>query len=54
MELSEIEVKEILLLEEMNLLAAKRLMKPNLEHSRRMNQIFRELHDLTGDKKYLL
>lgn len=40
--------------EEMTLLACKRLMKPSVEASRRMYQIFHELHELTGDKKYLL
>lgn len=52
--MTDIEVKETLLLNEMNLLCCKRLMKPSVEASKRMQQIFFELHDLTGDKKYLL
>ena len=50
----EIKRKERQLLNEMNLLACKRLIKPSYEASRRMNAIFFELHELTGDKKYLL
>ena len=46
--------KERMLLKEMNLLCAKRLMKPSLQASRRMNEIFFELYELTGDNKYLL
>lgn len=54
--MTDIEVKkqETLLLREMNLLCCKRLMKPSVEASKRMQQIFFQLHDLTGDKKYLL
>lgn len=50
----EIKRKERKLLKEMNLLAAKRLIKPNLEYSRRMNAIFHELYELTGNSNYLL
>lgn len=50
----EVRRKEKQLLKEMNLLSAKRLMKPSLQASKRMNEIFFELHELTGDKKYLL
>jgi hypothetical protein len=50
----EIKRKERQLLKELNLLCCKRLVKPSVEASKRMNQIFFELHDLTGDKKYLL
>lgn len=50
----DIKQKEQELMEEMILLCCKRLMKPSVEASKRMNQIFFELHDLTGDKKYLL
>jgi hypothetical protein len=54
--MSEIDIKqkEQELMEEMILLACKRLIKPSVQASKRMNQIFFELHDLTGDKKYLL
>lgn len=54
--MSEIDIKtrENELLQEMILLACKRLMKPSVEASKRMNSIFFELHELTGDKKYLL
>jgi hypothetical protein len=50
----DIKQKEQELMEEMILLACKRLIKPSVQASKRMNQIFFELHDLTGDKKYLL
>lgn len=54
--MTEIEIrrKEKELLKELNLLACKRLIKPSVEASKRMNSIFFELHDLTGDRKYLL
>lgn len=34
---------------ELMILTAKRLMKPNTEYSRRMNQLFHELYELTND-----
>jgi hypothetical protein len=54
--MSEIDIKqkEQELMEEMILLACKRLIKPSLQASKRMNELFFQLHDLTGDKKYLL
>jgi hypothetical protein len=54
--MTEIEIKTEVrrLTKEMNFLAARRLMKPSVEDSRRMYQIFSELYELTGDKKYLL
>lgn len=42
------------LTEEMNFLACRRLMKPSVQDSRRMYQIFSELYELTGESKYLL
>jgi len=42
------------LTQEMNFLACRRLMKPSVEDSRRMYQIFSELYELTGERKYLL
>jgi len=46
--------RESELIEEMNLLSAKRLIKPSMAHSQRMNQIFAELYQLTGQDKYKL
>jgi len=46
--------REAELIEEMNLLSAKRLIKPSMAHSQRMNQIFAELYQLTGQDKYKL
>ena len=50
----DIKQKEQELMEEMILLCCKRLMKPSLQASKRMNSIFFQLHELTGDSKYLL
>ena len=50
----DIKQKEQELMEEMILLCCKRLMKPSLQASKRMNSIFFQLHELTGDNKYLL
>jgi hypothetical protein len=52
----EIEIKtmERRLLKELHLLAAKRVVKPSVQASARMNAIFKELFDLTGDDKYKL
>jgi hypothetical protein len=35
-------------------LAVMRLMKPNLEYSRRMNRLMAEAYELTKNPKYLL
>jgi hypothetical protein len=50
----DIKKKEQELMEEMILLACKRLIKPSLQASKRMNTLFFQLHELTGDNKYLL
>lgn len=42
------------LTEELNFLAARRLMKPSVQDSRRMYAIFQEMYILTNDKKWLL
>lgn len=40
--------------DEMNFLACRRLMKPSVQDSRRMYEIFAELYEITGERKYLL
>lgn len=42
------------LTKELNFLAARRLMRPSVEDSRRMYAIFNEMYILTNDKKWLL
>lgn len=42
------------LIQEMNFLACRRLMKPSVNDSRRMYEIFAELYEITGERKYLL
>jgi hypothetical protein len=39
---------------ELNFLAARRLMRPSIEDSRRMYAIFQEMYTITNDKKWLL
>lgn len=54
--MTEIEIKTEVrrLTKEMNFLACRRTLKPSVQDNHRMHQIFSELFELTGEKKYLI
>ena len=50
----EIETEVRRLTKEMNFLACRRTLKPSIEDNKRMHQIFSELYEITGERKYEL
>lgn len=54
--MTELEIRKAirLLTKELTFLTARRSLRPSIEDNKRMNEIFAELYELTGDKKYLL
>ena len=49
-----VSIREAAIEREIIWLGVMRLMKPNLEYSRRMNRLMAEAYDLTKNPKYLL
>jgi len=49
-----ISIREAAIEREIIWLGVMRLMKPNLEYSRRMNRLMAEAYELTKNPKYLL
>jgi hypothetical protein len=49
-----VSLREAAIERELIWLAVMRLMKPNLEYSRRMNRLMAEAYELTKNPKYLL
>lgn len=54
MDTLEIKKQERVLLKQLYLLAARRVVKPSMANSASMNLIFKELYTLTGNEKYLI
>ena len=54
--MTEIETRKQIrkLTNEMNFLACRRMLKPSVQDSKRMYEIFAELYELTGENKFLL